>query len=255
MLKFIFNILFLFITLGSIAQQEGEQPPNNPEQPKETNKKQIVTRYKQPPLPERQTFIRIGTDLTRFLSGYVHDINMTGYEFSVDGEIKYSYFPTLEIGHNIIDDESDIHHYKAQGNYYRIGLDYNLLKYQHRLDRNMFYVGFRYAFTSFSQEVPLLTFENDYGVLNTSIPKTDLNAHWAEFILGLKGEIAHNFFMGFSVRLKTLISQTDDNGITPFFIPGYGKGQNSIHAGVNYSVYYAIPIKKIALKNEGNSKK
>jgi len=250
MLKFIFNIVFLFTVFVSFAQQEETEPPVEQTPPKSTNKKQVVSVYKQPPLPERQTFIRFGTDLSRFFSGWVHEISMTGYEFSVESEIKYSYFPTLEYGHNVIDDETDIHHYKAEGSYYRIGLDYNMLKYQHRLDRNLFYVGFRYSFSSFWQEAPSLTLENEYGSINTSIPKTDITAHWAEFLIGLKGEIYHNFFMGYSIRIKTMINQSNDQGITPFFIPGYGKGEKSIHAGMNYSIYYAIPIKKISFKKK-----
>jgi hypothetical protein len=46
-------------------------------------------------LIERQFFIRLGVDLSRFALDYMNDIGHTGFEMSLDAEIKYRFFPTV----------------------------------------------------------------------------------------------------------------------------------------------------------------
>ncbi len=229
MLKYTFNILLVLLSLSSFCQE----------------KKQA----------QRQFFIRTGIDVSRFALPYVNDIEVNGMEFSLDTEIKKNYFPTLEVGFNKIDNLSDLHYYTLEGTYWRFGINYNMLKYKHRIDRNIFFVGIRYGNSSFTQEANSIQFENEWGGYETSIPKTDLSAHWAEFIIGLKGEIFKNFYMGYSIRIKTLISQSDNKGYTPYFIPGYGKHQK-VHPGMSYSVSYAIPMKNpnLLFKRKANKK-
>ncbi len=240
MLKYTFKLLLVLISLSSFAQEKA--------------------------LPKRQFFIRAGFDLSRLALPYVNDIPVNGFEFSLDTEIKYKFFPTFEAGYNKVDnitetynDEGEstyAHQYKAEGTYWRLGLNYNMLKYKHRLDRNIFYIGVRYGNSSFSQEAPNIELVNEWGTYETSVPKTNLTAHWAEFIMGLRGEIFTNFYMGYAIRIKTLISQTDDQGFTPYYIPGFGKGFKNIHPGMSYSVFYAIPMKnpKLYFKRKANKK-
>ena len=73
----------------------------------------------------------------------MNDIGHTGFEMSLDAELKYRYFPTVEVGTNKIEySQSDIE-YQSQGNYLRMGLNYNMLNYKQRFDRNLFFIGAR----------------------------------------------------------------------------------------------------------------
>ncbi len=240
MLKYTFKLLLVLLSFSSFCQEQE--------------------------LPKRQFFIRAGIDLSRFALPYVNDVPVNGMEFSLDTEIKYKFFPTLEAGYNSIDNTSKTfndegestyaHHYTLEGTYWRVGLNYNMLKYKHRIDRNIFFIGIRYGNSSFTQEANNIQFKNEWGLYEMTVPKMDLTAHWAEFIIGLRGEIFKNFYMGYSIRIKTLISQTDDKGYTPYYIPGYGKGHQNIHPGMSYSVFYAIPIinPKLLFKQKSNKK-
>lgn len=223
MLRYIFSTLLLVIAFSAFSQNKKEE------------------------LPQREIFIRPGIDLSRFALPIFHDIGITGFEFSMDGEINYNLFPTFEIGLNSIKENTEDFDYEANGNYWRIGINYNMLKYQHRLDRNMFFIGARYGMSNFTQQATNITFENDWGQSVTDFPETDIQLQWVEGVIGIKGEIFKNFFMGYTIRVKGKIKMDDDLGITPYFIPGYGDGSKDLTTGMSFSASYALPI--IRIKN------
>lgn len=195
-------------------------------------------------LPQRQFFIRGGLDLSRFMLPFINDVEVSGWEASLDAEIDHDFFPTLEFGMNNINHTTDEFDYKANGTYYRLGMNYNMLNYQHRLDRNIFYIGARYAFSIYNQQASNVALENEWGEYETSFPKENLNHHWIEAVMGMRGEIFKNLYLGYTIRVKIKLSGSDFNNLTPYFIPGYGK-DNSINAGMSYSIFYAIPIIRI----------
>lgn len=201
-------------------------------------------------LPERQVFVRFGVDLSRFALPFVGEIGSNGFEASVDAEVKYRYFPTIEAGFQSINHEVADLHYYMKGEYARIGFDYNIVKYKHRLDRNLFYIGARLGYSNFNHEAPLIIISSKWGEINTLMPKTDLNALWFEGLIGLKGELASNLYMSITVRLKSMISHTNYGNYKPYIVPGFGKGYNWLNTGINYSIYYAIPIKNPKLDFE-----
>ena len=46
-----------------------------------------------------------------------------------------------------------------------------------------------------------------------------------------------------TIRAKMMFSHTDYKSMTPYIVPGYGKGFNRFNAGMSYSIMYAIPIR------------
>lgn len=200
--------------------------------------------------PERQVFIRTGIDLSRFAMPFINDFGPKVIELSFDTEVKYKYFPTIEVGFSKIEDHTDQHTYDSYGNYFRVGLDYSTIKYKHRLDRSIFFVGARYGFTSFSHEADWISISNQWGTYETSLPETQLNAHWVEGVIGLRGEIFNNFYMGYAIRLKSWVSHSDYGDYTPYWVPGYGLATKKITVGMSYSIFYAIPLKKLQLDFE-----
>jgi hypothetical protein len=193
---------------------------------------------------ERKIFIRPGIDLSRFVVPYVNDIGPSGLELSVDAEYKYNFFPTIEIGFSKLNDNTEEHNYELHGNYFRAGLNYSITKYKHRLDRDIFFVGARYGFSSFSHQASKISFSNQWGVYEGALPETNLSAHWFEGVIGLRVEFFDNMFMGYTLRIKTMITHSDYGNYTPYWVPGYGEGTKSMAVGMSYSLFYSIPIKK-----------
>lgn len=194
-------------------------------------------------MPRRQVFVRFGCDLSRFALPYVGDIGSRGVEFSVDGELNYNYFPVVEVGRQLVKHNTDSIRYKMNGNYFRVGLDYNILKYKHRLDRDICFVGVRVGCSKFSQEVPYVEVRNFRYDIVADMPKSNLDAYWGEAVVGLKGELLKNLYMGITVRAKMMFTHANYNTVTPYIVPGFGKGYNKINAGLSYSIMYAIPIR------------
>lgn len=194
-------------------------------------------------MPRRQVFVRVGYDLSRLALPYVRNNGSHGFEMSVDGELAYNFFPTVEIGQQSLKRSSDSLSYTMSGNYFRVGLDYNLLKYKHRLDRDIFFLGVRMAASRFSHEAPVAVVSGVWGMVEGSIPKTNHKALWGEAVVGLKGELLPNFYMGLTIRAKMMFSHSSYHNMTPYIIPGFGKGFYRFNAGLSYSILYAIPIR------------
>ncbi len=199
---------------------------------------------------ERQIFVRTGVDLSRFALPISHDFGLTGAEVSLDGEVKFHFFPILELGYNKVKNHTNLHKYDLHGNYLRFGLNYNMTNYKHRLDRNLFFVGARYAISNYSHEATEINFANNWGALQTSLPTTNLSNQWFEAVIGLRAEMIKNLYMGFTIRVKKMIFKPDYGNYMPFWIPGYGDPTKSIAFGLSYSIFYAIPIKNPKLDFE-----
>lgn len=199
---------------------------------------------------ERQKFVRFGADLSRLALPYIHDFGLSGAEFSLDGEVRYDLFPTIEYGFNNIEDNTDFHSYNLTGSYYRFGLNYNMINYKHRLDRNLFFIGARYAISNYSHKADRISIDNIWGNYETSMPEATLSNKWFESLIGIRGEIFKNFYMGYTIRIKTRLDNTDYGSYKPFWIPGFGKSTKNWSMGMSYSVFYAIPIKNPKLDFE-----
>ncbi len=194
-------------------------------------------------MPRRQVFVRLGCDLSRLALPYVRNNGSHGFEVSADGEVAYNFFPTVEFGQQSLKRSSDTLRYTMSGDYIRVGIDYNLIKYKHRLDRDIFFLGVRLATTSFKHEAPLAVVSGVWGMVEGSIPQSSLKAMWGEAVVGVKGEVFPNFYMGLTVRAKMMFAHTSYHNMTPYIVPGFGKGFNRFNAGLSYSILYAIPIR------------
>jgi hypothetical protein len=170
--------------------------------------------------------------------------NKGGFEIQADYPYKGNWFPTVEAGYQSIDDKKDAFHYTNKGPYARIGVDLNISKFESLSDNDLVFVGMRYGFSRFTQEVLSSSYTNYWGTLESSFPAKNMNAHWAELVFGLKGELMPNFFLGWSVRGKFPIATTKDNHVTPYIIPGLGNTSTEVPFDFSISVAYRIPLIK-----------
>ena len=185
--------------------------------------------------------IRIGIDVSKLLLPVIYNGERLGFEATADMHVKGNMFAIAEAGFlNINLDRLPDYHYKANGTYGRIGIDYNLLKSRVTNSNDIVYGGVRYGFSLFSHQTEQITIPDHYwkGISGLTIPKNFLNAHWVEFLFGVKAEVLNNFYVGLAFRLKFMVVQPNDNYSKPYVIPGYGNGNQNYAIGINYIVSY-----------------
>lgn len=187
---------------------------------------------------------RFGLDLSRFLTPLMHKEIKSGFELQADYPYKGNFFPTVEAGYQSVNDVRDAFHYTNKGAYGRIGMDVNISHFESLSDNDLVFVGLRYGFSRFSQETLDAKLSNYWGSVQTAFPKKNLNAHWAELIFGLKGEVFPNFFFGWSVRAKFPLATTNDPHVTPYVVPGLGYTNTDIPFDFSITVSYRLPLFK-----------
>ena len=187
---------------------------------------------------------RVGIDLSRFLLPAFQSGSRNGWEIQGDIPYKGNWFPTVELGMQWFDDKESTFHYLSNGAYGRIGVDLNITKFESLKDNDILFVGFRYGYSQFNEEVKEVTYSNYWGSLNESFPQRPISAHWVELVFGMKGEIYHNLFLGWSLRGKFPLVQTNDPSITPYIIPGIGKTTGEIPFDFSFTLSYRIPMFK-----------
>ena len=192
--------------------------------------------------------LRIGVDALS-ASRNIWDKDFKGLDIQADYRLNKKWYAVAEAGFVDKWKEEDRMTFSTKGSYLRIGADKNL--YQNWLDmNNMIYVGGRYGFSLFEQQLhsyEILT-QGDYinqVRVNPNETFTGLSAHWIELVTGLKAEVAKNVFIGMSFRLHALIYQKQPESFENLYIPGYGKKYSgNIGASFNYSISYLFPMKK-----------
>lgn len=207
------------------------------------------------PVKKDRYGLRLGVDLFKLSRGF-YDKNYKGIELTGDFRWSKKYYLAAEIGNEnktTIDDRLTSN---SKGTYLKVGFDYNM--YENWLDmENIISVGLRYGLSSFSQELNSYKIYNahpywgELPAVTASEQFNGLSASWIEVVTGLKAKMFNNVFVGFSVQLKTLVTNKKPNGFDNLYIPGYHRTYNgNFGIGVNYSVSYLIPLykKKVVVK-------
>ena len=104
------------------------------------------------------------------------------YEGALRINLHDQWFPIFEMGlgrSNHTDEITEIK-YKTTAPYFRLGMDWNILRRKHQ--DNRMYAGFRYAFTTYNVDIirenledPVWKTTSHFGVKGTSC-----NMHWME---------------------------------------------------------------------------
>lgn len=118
---------------------------------------------------------------------------------------------------------------------------------------NSIYLGLRYATSNFSNKIIDYTVRNQDSYFSNlvdseyqTIEHSDLSGNWIEIVAGLKVETFKNVYLGFSLRLNKLLSDSKPENFGNLFIPGFNKvtDDNTFGSGFNYTLTYSIPLKK-----------
>jgi hypothetical protein len=205
--------------------------------------------------------VRFGADISKLIQSF-YDKNYKGIEFVGDYRLTKNYYLAGELGNENTTVEDNRLSFTTQGTYLKVGFDYN--SYENWLDmRNMLYIGMRYGASTFSQTL------NSYNIYNTSnyFPEAPtvisgekfngLTSQWIEVVFGLKAEVLKNIYLGFSVRMNRLLTNTKPDNFDNLYIPGFNRTYNGdFGIGFNYSVSYFLPLYKTkSTKKEEKKKK
>lgn len=138
--------------------------------------------------------------------------------------------------------------YSSKGNYWRIGVDYNLIG---KLTvRDAITLGGRLARSGFSQQLRYQDQGSDYwgeSAQEVSIEEKNLSAFWGEITAGFRVGIWKNFQLGFNVGMQLPISIPKDTRVTVNDVPGFGFSREDpvSRVGIRYYLLYRIPFKQL----------
>ena len=190
--------------------------------------------------------LRLGIDISKPIMGMI-DSNSSGLEFVADYRISKNWYIAAELGTQKEITVEDYTNSTSNGSFYKIGFNYNA--YENWLDmNNEIFVGFRYATSSFEQTLNSYTSNtgSDYfsgNTLSTPITTKGLNAHWTEFVMGIKVETFKNLFLGFSFSYKIMLSLKQPTNFKTLYVPGFNRVfETETGFGFNYTVSYTIPF-------------
>lgn len=204
--------------------------------------------------------LRLGIDIYKLTRNF-YDKNYKGVEFVGDYRWNKRYYLAAELGLENKTTEDSRLTFTTQGTYLKAGFDYNA--YDNWLDmENILSIGLRYGFSTFNQELNSYRVYNTSQYFNETAPiivdrKYDLlTASWIEVVAGVKTKVFNNVFVGFSLRLNTLVTNQIPDDFDNLYIPGFNRTYNgSFGVGFNYTITYFIPIFKKKIIPIENTKK
>lgn len=181
-------------------------------------------------------------DTTRFFQGVTLNIDLIGplqavtgdyghYEAGLRVNLLDRYFPAIEVGYGSSkhDDDFDLNlHYESSAPYFRLGMDYNILKYKHDVYR--MYAGGRYSFSSYKYDITtseIIGEGDDKEMSYTTHNGLSGNCHWIEGVFGVDAQIWKNFHLGWDLRYKRRLFQKKADAGEPWYVPGMGKNNGS----------------------------
>ena len=227
-LKSLHNILFLVLISFTVSAQNGA---DTVKQKADTVKKDFIP-----------TGIRVGTDVFALVKS-TYDETFKGWELNADVDF-YRYYLAVDYGYWGRTYISEDANYSNDGTYVRVGADVNFLKKDP--DKNMFFIGMRYAASRFSEEMVINQIDQYWGPISTTINNNDVNAHWFEVTTGLRVKMWKMIWLGYTARLKFALSTGSTDEMMPSDVPGYGRAETDSYWGFNYQIFVRLPVRKSA---------
>ena len=255
-LLFVFIISFGMVLIG-FSQEKIENSP------KKEMKEEKLPEFESQTYTQRYG-LRIGADISKPIRSFF-DKDYWGIELVGDYRWNYRYYLAGEIGKEKKTSQTDYFNFTTNGQYIRLGVDYNSYDNWYGME-NMIYIGGRYGFTQFNQEVNSYTIHTLHNYWNEDIIGRDSNilttyngrtAHWLELVIGMRVELFRNLYAGASVRFSKILFQKENN-FPNFWLPGVNRVWEGSTYGINYNytMTYMIPfykkVKPIEEKTESN---
>lgn len=192
--------------------------------------------------------LRIGVDISKPIIGLIKD-DAKGFEIVADARVYKNFYAAIEFGHDNVTTFEDYLNFTTEGSYVKFGGNYNAYENWKGMT-NEIYVGARYGLSFFNQTLNSYT-PNIYGTyfeaetVEANTEYNNLSAQWIEFVLGIRAETFKNFYMGFSLGFKAMLSTKEPENFQNLYVPGFYKvSLNNLGFGFNYTLTYMIPFNK-----------
>lgn len=151
------------------------------------------------------------------------------YEGALRINLHDEWFPIIEagLGRAKHDDEVTRLNYSTSAPYFRIGIDRNLLKNKHGVNR--LYGGLRYAYTSYKVDISRPDFPDPVWQWDTGYGMKDVSCyyHWLEAVVGIDAKIFGPLHLGWSVRYKRRIAHSKQDFGETWYVPGFGTSSDT----------------------------
>lgn len=205
------------------------------------------------PAQAQLKMFRLEKDSIPFFRGFQVSFDLVGpamlllgdrgeYEGALRINLHDQWFPIFEMGLGRAKREDDeVTHltYKTSAPYFRIGMDWNILRNKHQANR--LFVGFRYAFTTYKVDIlhedlvdPIWRTKVPYGLNDMSC-----NMHWLEAVFGIDAKVYGPLHLGWSVRYKRRVAHKDGDLGNVWYVPGFGINDKD-NLAANFNVIFDI---------------
>ncbi len=189
------------------------------------------------------TGIRVGTDVLALIKSNVQD-SFTGWE--MNGDVDFDrYYLAVDYGKWSRSLSEDSSSYQNNGKYWRAGIDVNFLLKDP--ERNMFFIGFRYARSKFNDQMSVIAVDPVWGTLSQSFSNPEVRSRWMELTTGIKVKMYKIIWMGYTARFKFWLKSDGTDAMLPHDVPGYGRTDRETYWGFNYQIFIRIPFRKAPL--------
>jgi hypothetical protein len=182
---------------------------------------------------------KVGTDVS-YLGLSV--LSKEKSQFEINSDIDFHrFFIAVDYGYATWKMTETDYEYQNSGTYYRFGLDYNFIT--PGKDHNAIYIGLKYAGTQFSENFNYEVQDLFYGDYSNDIRDIKRTGRWFEIVVGMKIRIWKGLFLGWTGRFKFAPSiSSSQSTFSNFWIPGYGKPTKDSRWGLNYQIFYSLPL-------------
>lgn len=187
------------------------------------------------------TGIRVGTDLLSIGKSYYTDY-FKGWEINVDADIYRRWYAAIDYGSWKTNYQMENGVYASDGRYFRVGVDVNFLLKDP--DRNMFFVGIRRGHTGYSDYSAFTANNTGYGPVYIVSRNSDARANWNELTTGLRIKIWKFIWVGATGRIKFGYKGKNQDDLRSYDVPGYGRTFKNGWYGLNYQVFFRIPVRE-----------
>lgn len=181
---------------------------------------------------------RVEKDSIPFFRGFSVSFDLVGpamlmlgdhgeYEGALRVNLHDQWFPVFEMGYGRANHEKDEVTeitYKTAAPYFRVGMDWNIIRKKH--GPNRIYAGFRYAFTSYKTDIiredlpdPVWQTKTGFGIKDLSC-----SMHWMEIVFGIDAKVIGPLHLGWSARYKRPLKHNEGDIGNPWYVPGFGTG-------------------------------
>lgn len=230
---------YLFCSLLSIPLF-GQTPNSNDNVDSVEQRIEIPERPKVPKSFFIPTGVRIGTDLVA-LGVNVFGNTRQRYEFQGDIDFHRIYLTgSYGISEYLI--RANNFNYFNSGNYFRIGLEADFLKFDP--DHNTLTFGLRYARASYAETLITTIVNPVYGLFDQNLTNENANARWFEMTAGLRVMVLKNVYMGYNFRIQINRKLFNTESFRSYDIPGFGRAEFNNRWTFNYYIAYRISWKE-----------